>query len=103
MALFFGPAGVGVSLEEAEVADGGLAEVFEGLEAVEGVDAPAGFGGRCRAASRAGPCQPFGAHRGPALGEPELGTVVAVLRSMKARYSAQVTGRLLAGKGAGRP
>ena len=27
-----GPAGVGVGLEEAEVADGGFAEVFEGLK-----------------------------------------------------------------------
>ena len=39
-----GPAGVGVGLEEAEVADGGLGEVVEGLPAVEGVDAPAGVG-----------------------------------------------------------
>ena len=37
------PAGVGVGLEEAEVADGGLAEVFERAEAVQRVDAPAGF------------------------------------------------------------
>ncbi len=50
-----GEAGVGVGLEEAEVADGGFAEVFERDEAVEGVDAPAGVGGRCRDASRAGP------------------------------------------------
>ena len=40
-----GEAGVGVGLEEAEVADGGFAEVVEELPAVEGVDAPAGFAG----------------------------------------------------------
>ena len=49
------PAGVGVGLEEAEVADGGLGEVFEGEEAVEGVDATSRSGWRGRAASRAGP------------------------------------------------
>ena len=49
-----GPAGEGVGFEEAEVADGGLGEVVEGAEAVEGVDAPAGWWWRRRAASRAG-------------------------------------------------
>ncbi len=39
-----GPAGEGVGLEEAEVADGGFGEVVQGAEAVEGVDAPAGGG-----------------------------------------------------------
>ena len=43
-----GPAGEGVGFEEAEVADGGFGELVEGLEAVEGVDAPAGGGVRSR-------------------------------------------------------
>ncbi len=73
-----GPAGVGVGLEEAEVADGGFAEVVEGAEAVHGVDGPAGVGGFVAAPVERG-LPAFGAHGGPALGEPELGAVVAVL------------------------
>jgi hypothetical protein len=73
-----GPAGIGVGLEEAEVTGGGFAEVFEGLEAVEGVDAPAGFGVVVALpVERRLPA--FGAHGGPAFGEPELGAVVTVL------------------------
>ena len=44
-----GPAGVGIGLEEAEVADGGFGEFVEGLETVEGVNAPAGTGTGLRA------------------------------------------------------
>ncbi len=73
-----GPAGVGVGLEEAEVADGGFAEVVERHEAVQGVDAPAGFGGAVALPVERG-LPAFGAHGGPAFGEPELGAVVAVL------------------------
>ena len=73
-----GPAGVGVGLEEAEVTDGGFAEVFERQESVEGVEAPAGF--CCVVVLPVeGSVPGFGAHGGPAFGEPELGTVVAVL------------------------
>ena len=73
-----GPAGVGVGLEEAEVADGRLAEVVERTEAVQGVDAPAGVGGVVALpVERRLPA--LGAHGRPALGEPELGAVVAVL------------------------
>ena len=73
-----GPAGVGVGLEEAEMADGGFAEVFERDEAVEGVEAPAGLGFAVALPVERG-LPAFGAHGGPALGEPELGAVVAVL------------------------
>ncbi len=73
-----GPASIGVGLEEAEVADGGLAEVVEGAEAVHGEDGPAGVGGFVATpVERSLPA--FGAHGGPAFGEPEFGTVVAVL------------------------
>src|SRR3984885_3444825 len=73
-----GPAGGGGGLEEAEVADGSFAEVFEGLPAVEGVDAPAGGGGLVATpVERRLPA--FGVEGDPALGEPELGAVVAVL------------------------
>ncbi len=73
-----GPAGVGVGLEEAEVTDGGLGEVAEGAEAVEGEDAPAGGGGGV-----AGPVERslpgVGLEGVPAFGEPELGAGVAVV------------------------
>jgi hypothetical protein len=36
------PAGEGVGLEEAEVTDGRVGERFQGFEAVEGEDLPAG-------------------------------------------------------------
>ncbi len=72
-----GVAGVGVGLEEAEVADGGFGEVFEGDEAVEGEDAPAGVGGGVALPVERG-LPGFGAVGGPAFGEPELGAGVAV-------------------------
>ena len=73
-----GPAGVGVGLEEAEVADGGFAEVVERDEAVESVDGPAGLGGGVALPIERG-LPALGVDGGPAFGEPELGTVVAVL------------------------
>ena len=45
---------------------------------MEGVDAPAGFGGGVALPVERG-LPAFGAHGGPAFGEPELGAVVAVL------------------------
>ncbi len=50
-----GPAGVGVGLEEAEVADGGFAEVFERTASRGGCRCTSRIWWRCRAASRAGP------------------------------------------------
>src|ERR1700736_6769005 len=73
-----GEAGVGVGLEEAEVADGGLGEFFERDEAVQCVDGPAGPGGVVAAPVEGG-LPGFVAEGGPALGEPEFGTGIAAL------------------------
>src|ERR1700759_4532160 len=72
------PTSIGIGLEEAEVADRCLAEVVERAEAVHGVDRPAGVGGFV-AAPIEGRLPAFGAVGDPTLGEPEFGTVVAVL------------------------
>lgn len=72
-----GPAGEGVGFEEAEVADGGLGDVVEGLPAAQGEDAPAGFGGGV-ATPVEGRLPGFGVQGVPALREPELGAGVAV-------------------------
>src|SRR5579875_2138525 len=72
------PAGEGVGFKEAEVADGGFGEFFEGLPAAEGEDAPAGAGGGVATpVERRLPALALGGV--PAFGEPEFGAVVAVL------------------------
>src|ERR1039458_1422591 len=77
-ALAGDPLGIGGGLEEAEVSDGDFGEVFEGLPAAEGEDAPAGAGfGRGLPVERGAPT--LLAEGGPAFGEPELGTVVGVV------------------------
>ena len=72
------PAGEGVGLEEGDVADGGVEDGVEWLESFEGVDGPAGVG-----VGVAGPVEgrlpAFGAHGGPAFGEPELGAGIGVV------------------------
>ncbi len=73
-----GPAGEGVGLEEAEVADGGFGELAEGAEAVQGEEAPAGGGGGVADPVEGG-LPAGGAHGVPAFGEPELGAGVAVV------------------------
>ena len=73
-----GPAGEGVGFEEAEVADGGFGEVVEGVEAVHGVDLPAGLGAAVAAPVEGG-LPAVLAEGGPAFGEPELGAVVGVV------------------------
>ena len=73
-----GPAGEGVGLEEADVADGSFGELAEGAEAVEGEDAPAG-GVVGVAEPVEGGLPAFGMQGVPAFGEPELGAGVAVV------------------------
>ena len=72
------PAGEGIGLEEAEVADGGFGEVVERLEAVEGVDGPAGLGGGVVVpVERSLPA--LVAEGDPTFGEPEFGAGVAAI------------------------
>jgi hypothetical protein len=73
-----GPAGKGVGLEEAEVADGGFGDLAERAEAVEGEDAPAGGSGRVANPVEGG-LPAFGLEGVPAFGEPELGARVAIV------------------------
>jgi hypothetical protein len=72
-----GPAGEGVSFEEAEVADRGFGEVAQGLPAVEGEDAPAGCVGRVTAPIEGG-LPALGLEGVPAFGQPEFGAGIAV-------------------------
>jgi hypothetical protein len=74
---FAGPAGKGVGFKEAEVADGGLGEVGEGLPAVKGEDAPEGGVGGVATPVEGG-LPAFGLDGVPAFGEPEFGAGVAV-------------------------
>ena len=74
-----GPAGVGVGLEEAEVADGGFGEGRPGAASRGECRCASRSWSRGRAASRAGACQPCSRIGGPALGEPEFGAGVAVV------------------------
>src|SRR6185437_12812158 len=67
------PAGEGVGLEEAEVANRCLGELLQGMRAVQRKDGPAGSCGRITLpVERSRPA--VGAHGTPALGEPQLGT-----------------------------
>ena len=82
-----GPAGVGVGLVEADVADRGV--VVERLRARQrerGVQSSS-----CQYSGR---CQSLLVDRGPAVGQPQLGAVVAAVVDEGSWYSPFVTGRL---------
>ncbi len=93
-----GPAGEGIRLKEAELADRAFGDLAERTEALQGEDGPAGGGvGVASPVERRLPA--FGLEGVPTFREPELRAGVAVV-SMKARYSAQVTAREARWKGA---